>query len=116
MFGYGADYAARKARSLLATAILVAISTGAVAYVVRSIKYAGRAEVEMQQLERINKNLVKDNKRLEKVNTRMARNEKAMAGRIEAAAAEAAARKAALDEIPREEGEVICPINCKLPQ
>ena len=44
----------RSGRSLLTVAVMVLLSTGAIAYVVRSLKLAGRAEVELRQMLTIN--------------------------------------------------------------
>ena len=91
------------------------VVSGSLAYVVRTIKYSGRAEERMEQAERINKKQAKDIKRLKKTNARNEREQAKAADRVNAAAKEAVAKKSAIDEIPRQDEVVVCPINCRLP-
>lgn len=115
MMFLAAPFARRSATSLLTLAITAMVCTGALAYIVRTIKYAGRAEAEMRQLTRINKENLKAHKRQSAAIATLERAQAQAEQRLAQARDLAAQERRAIDEIEATGEGVTCPIDCRLP-
>lgn len=115
MMFLAAPFARRTATSLLTLAITAMVCTGAVAYIVRTIKYAGRAEAEMRQLMRINEENLKANKRQSMAIAALEKAKTQAGQRVAKARDLAAQEQRTIDEIEAAGEGVTCPIDCRLP-
>ena len=115
MMFFAAPFARRAGSSLLTIAIAAMVCTGAVAYIVRTIKYAGRAEVEMRQLTRINKENLEANKRQRTAIAVLERAKTQAEQRVAKIRDLAAQEKYSIDVIDASGEGVTCPIDCRLP-
>ena len=101
--------------TLLTVAVMAMVSTGAIAYVVRSIKIAGRAEVEMRQLVRINEENRKASERQRSAIVTLERAQSQARLRLAELREQAGQEQRAIDEIEANGEGVICPVDCQLP-
>lgn len=115
MMFLAAPFARRTASSLLTLAITAMVCTGALAYIVRTIKYAGRAEAEMRQLTRINKENLEAHKRQSAAIATLERAQAQAEQRMAQARDLAAQERRTIDEIEATGEGVTCPIDCRLP-
>lgn len=115
MMFLAAPFARRTGSSLLTLAITAMVCTGAVAYIVRTIKYAGRAEAEMRQLMRVNKENLEANRR-QRAAIAVLEKAKTQADQRVAEVRDLAEREQrTIDEIEAAGEGVTCPIDCRLP-
>ena len=115
MMFFAAPFARRTATSLLTLAITAMVCTGALAYIVRTVKYAGRAEAEMRQLTRINKENLKANKRQSAAIAALERAKTQAEKRVAAVRNLAEQEQRTIDEIEAAGEGATCPIDCRLP-
>ena len=115
MMFFAAPFARRAGSSLLTIAIAAMVCTGAVAYIVRTIKYAGRAEAEMRQLTRINKENLKANRRQRAAISTLEKAKTQAEQRLAQVRDLAAQKRRAIDEIDTDGEGITCPIDCRLP-
>ena len=105
----------RSGRSLLTVAVMVLLSTGAIAYVVRALKLAGRAEVELRQMLTINADNQAANARRQAALTALYQAETQARQRLAQTRAQADTAQQTIDNLTAGGEGTVCPADCQLP-
>lgn len=111
----GSPFFPRKGISLLTIAALALLSAGSIAYVVRSLKIAGRAEVEVRQLSRINKENRKAYERKQEAIVALEQAHMQARQRLGELRRPVEQNQRAIDMIEANGEGMICPVDCLLP-
>ena len=105
----------RSGLSLMTVAVMVLVSTGAIAYVVRALKLAGRAEVELRQMLTINADNQAANARRQAALTALHQAETQARQRLAQTRAQADTARQTIDDLTAEGEGSVCPADCQLP-